>query len=268
MDIAEIVISAISGVLGALVGHMLLGRSRENKNLHVAAVVSCVLIFAGLGRALVLPAVHRFQVERSLQGLSFFSELRKADPATTELIVDEVTKAMDRPGGKGEIREKVSKIVADFFPRNVGRASDDSVIQFITLQSNLTHRLEKDSPEACYDMLYPQKARQPGLLGRVVRGEEQAAILDAMAKVIGSAAQQPQAPADAQQGEALLAGVMRPVVEQFGEDLKLLDLNSLNVDQKRTVCAINTTILRTALQLSPQESSLLLRHMIAPATKP
>jgi hypothetical protein len=256
------VIGAISGILAVLLAR----RFTSKRYVSLIVLVSSFIVFGILSNQFLTPVIHAWKVERdverSLSEVTAFQHIAKYDPHVyqsikTELI-DSILKGENQEQAVGRARQAVGGLVMRYIPH----ASDEAIVQYVRAMALEIEELAEKDPEACYRFLFPARYGSADVT-QYIKPETQRADLTALAEVIRTAAEQPQAVPSSETGDALLTKLMNKFYSSQGDDALLLqDPFAPGVDKKK-VSKLIASLYREALNLPQEERGLLLRHMLS-----
>ena len=261
MDWISIVVSALAG--GAAAG-IAAAAVRNVKERRVAfAIITAVLfvvIRAGLERT-VVPPIREKQVEKELRTMPFYNEIAEVDPATYAKVKQVAADALKNHEGSDAIAGKIAGIIQDTVPKYVGKASDDSVLDFIDTVVGQTENLQKKDPDACYYFLFP--AADKPLVANETDEKTKDEMLAVMGKIVHSAVHSPQDPPDPAKAQALLDPVIANLQLEYGRDLLLIQQKPGDAAGRAKVCAITISLYKGIAQLPRTDASLVSRYILS-----
>lgn len=266
MDWISVVLAGISGVVGAVIAHLLVRHPREHRTAYVLVLVVSFAIVNALARVFVLPPVRVWQyerkVEQELQEIPAYRVIQKSDPQTYErirVIVRDGIRDGRRPEVlASQIRAVISELVAVYVPH----ASDDAVVEFTRVMVREIEELTQVSPDHCYRFLFPEQYG-PLDLRKHLDAKTLQDDLAALAILIQSATDSPQPKPDPARSQTLMKTVYTQVNQEYGDDIRLLDNpHGQSVDKGR-VCTIIAGLYSHVLNMPKPQSSLVLRYMFS-----
>jgi hypothetical protein len=217
-------------------------------------------------RQFLLPGIRLWkdqrEIDQSLLEISAYQQIAKYDPnAYQEIraeILDSLRKGESQPQSIARGRRLILGLVKKYIPR----ASDDAIIGYVNAMIQEIEELAAKDPELCYQFLFPEKYGTPDTT-KHLKPETQRADLNALAEVIRTAVEKPQAEPDKVAGEAVVRKVLNTYYETRGDDVNLLkDPFAPGVD-KCKVCNLVAVLYREIVNLPKEKSSLALRYMLS-----
>ena len=198
--------------------------------------------------------------ERDTQD-SVYNYLTENDPQIYAQIHGSVVEAVRNKESNDAMKARFAVISAEALSKYGGRASDSSVNAFTRLMVNEMDELDQTNPDLCYRYLFPAKSDALHLPPLNLSDETNDQTLNAIAEVVRSAFQNPQAEPDSQKSEALMNSVTASLTTEFGSDLRLLQATANDKPQRHRVCQITSALYRHVLSLDSQDSSTVLRTL-------
>ena len=208
------------------------------------------------------------QVEHSIRHDHLLSLLVKARPDLRERLMKALVAATwnKAESRNGSYVSPAAAILGDVLPQYLPLCPDDAIRRYATETVNLLEKLEADPSEICYDWLKPRGLVVP--MRRVVGEHGLDALYEAMAGVVESALESPQAAPNRSDAEAL----NRRIMDRLRNDASLgpLEFRSPEVPgfDKKRYCRTVEIVFRSFLDMPEKESSLVLRYALStPVTK-
>ena len=258
----EAAIGAISGILGTLLARKLTSK----RYVPLTVFVLSFILFGALSKQFLTPVIHAWKVERdverSLSEVTAFQHIAKYDPQVYRRIKAELVGSIRRGESQEQAVGRARQAVGALVMRYIPHASDESVVRYVRAMSIEIEELAEKNPDACYHFLFPDRYGSTDVT-QYIKAETQRGDLAALAEVIRTAAEQPQPAPNGETGDALLKKLLNHFYASHEDDALLLqDPFAPNVDKKK-VSKLIASLYREALNLPPEESGLLLRHMLS-----
>jgi len=201
-------------------------------------------------------------IENELLKIPIYQTLKAHDPETYNQILTEFQNAPRGGASESELAGRTRDHLARALQRYLPHASDDSLVDFMKILIDEMNQLGSVSGELCYALLFPQNSGMVDYSRHLAQATQEAER-NAMAKVIETAATNPQAiPSEKQVTEDLTAVTSR-LVRRYGNDVALLaDAQSAAADKTKT-CRMTAALYSEVLTLPRGQSANLLRFMLA-----
>jgi hypothetical protein len=262
MDWISVAGYGASGALGALFASLIVGNKKERRVIYFVVLVVAMYGVHALAARFVLPSVYGWQIDRQLRQIPLYSEIAEGDPETYEKLKEVVLEGARTGESTGVVESKTSPIVMATLPRYVPKASDESVITFISLIAAELKELNRTDPDACYQFLYPQKFQSPTGTPNMDNTRTNK-VLQAMADVVHSARHTPQPLPDRDESEALLKPISNELARKYGTDIFLLQNTPKDQSERGKLCSLVSDLYEQVLKLPPRQSSEVLRDMFS-----
>jgi hypothetical protein len=263
MDWISVVAYGVSGALGALFASLIVGNKKERRVIYLAVLVATMYGVHALAARFVLPSVYGWQVDRQIRHIALYSEIAESDPQTYEKLKEVVSEGASNGESAGAIESKILPIAMATLPRYVPKASDQSVITFISLTTSELKELNGTDSDACYQFLFPQKFPSAGVAAQDVDDTTKNRLLQAMADVVQSATHDPQPLPDRYESEALLKPISNELAQKYGTDIFLLQNTPKDQAERGKLCSLVSDLYERVLKLPPRQSSEVLRDMFS-----
>lgn len=263
MDWLELVIWVLCGALAGLVASLLVRNSKERRAAFVAAMVVSFALLVTLSEIWLLPYLKgrrlSEQVERTLQQIPAYEEIKKADPDLYQKIVAIFVEAERKGEPQAVAAVRARAVIEEIIKKYLPRASDDAVVDYARV---MVRELESLKGEECYALLFPQRRGQVDL-GEFLDPKTQEDDLRALAAVIRSATQNPQAPPDEKELKPIQAAFFKELSARRGEELSILrHMDDPKVDKEKA-CRLIVDVYKEIVGMEKREASLLLRQMLS-----
>lgn len=199
-------------------------------------------------------------IENELLKTSIYQAVKTHDPETYKQILTEFQNAARGRASRSELAGRTRDHLARAVQRHLPHASDDSLIDFTTVLIDEMNQLGSVSGELCYALLFSQDSGGVDFSRHLTQATQQAEM-NAMARIIDTAATNPQAIPSEEEVANDLKAVMSRLVRRHGNDVAMLaNAQSAAVDKAKT-CTISVALYSEVLTLSRQHSAKLLRFM-------
>lgn len=211
-------------------------------------------------RDAALAAQHSLAQLAALPGYRILKQQEPALwPVLEQAFLHSVARGESVPVAAGQLRG----MLADVVNQRVGRASDQAVIDYITVSVEEMQALDKISAEDCFRFLYPQvnggvnlvQLLPPALNARDAQAMEQLLLTSAG----------PDKPLDRKMASDTLKQVVSTLYTRWGNQLKQLNQPGDTSSDHQTLCAMTIDLYQTILKLPVAQSANLLRMMVVSA---
>ncbi|HEX2523224.1 MAG TPA: hypothetical protein VHP35_13960, partial [Terriglobia bacterium] len=142
-------------------------------------------------------------MNQSLLEMPLYQLIKKGDPYTYEKLRSALSESSKKNEAQEQIASKLRSILFPTILKYIPVASDRSVVRYVEVMTKELEILEAADPLLCHQFLFPQSGvffNSTMYFTRDIQRED----LDALAEVIRSAVESPQAPPDAQTADQLL----------------------------------------------------------------
>ena len=239
-----------------------IARSKEgDRSFSVPIFVVAVVILYSI----LAPAVSKWQAERQLEHYPFYKQIAKTDPATYKRIREVVLDAVQNHRPDAETARQIAAILGPALPGQISRASDDSVVAFAREMSQLLSQMSRTNPDACFYLLHPEKRATTTIPNDSTYEKAEEQLLNAMAEILESAANHPQAVPDPEQSQALVQGMFASLRKKHGKDTALLSGAAGTSEERKKVCEMSAEVFREVTAMPKAEGSMALRSLLSKA---
>lgn len=263
----SIFLAILVGLISALLAHLIAKKSRKQKSTFTALFLLLFLVLGALSWRFALPALKLWkferEVDRHLVAIAAYQEIRRHDPGAYAQIRTQIVESVLKGEGLDQAIVRARKLVGESLGKYVPHASDDAILGYIRAMIQEIEELASKDPELCYQFIFPEVYGAPDAT-KHLKPETQRADLQALAELIRTGAEKPQVPPDREKGETLLKKVMQDFYATRGEEALLLRQPFARDVDKAKVCHLIADFYKETLKLPKEESSLLLRYMLAP----
>ena len=268
MNLMSIAIAMVSGAVAGAIAYMIAGAPKVDRGkFSVIFVITFAVIYA-LSRVFVLPPANAWygirSAEAELQSHAAFRAIKKYEAKTYQAMIDDIRKSLLK-GDSQEEAIAASRIhMIGIVQRRLPTASNEAVAGYMDVTMAELDALQKQGGDFCYRFLYPETGA-PLDFSRQISKKMQKDDLDALAKVIESSASNPQPLPDQEEVVAKLKPIYGRLVEEFGEDVGLLDKAARVASEadKRKICAMTGSLFDKILAHPAEESGGILRYMLS-----
>jgi len=236
---------------------------------RVVAVVVGVAAVVGTSYVVSTYVMPRFGVEARLAraeaelvAIPAFQLIRQHDRATYDGFMADLKAGVRAGKSHDEVVLELKPRMEQFVVKRLPIASDQAVTQYVGVMARELRWLTKKDPNLCFRFLFPQ---QYGALNvqQHIPQELIDADLAALAAVVKSSAEAPQAiPTQADAADDL-AAAFAPLQQKHGDKLGVLDNPTDPSVDKAEACGIFGDLYETILTLPPERSSRVLRFMFS-----
>lgn len=198
-----------------------------------------------------------------LSALPGYRVLKQQEPKLWAVLqqsfLHSISQGMSMPLAVGQLRG----MLADVVNQRIGRASDQAVINYVTVNVDEMIALEKISPEYCFRFLYPQveggvnlmQVLPPSLNDRDSVAMEQLLLTS----------EGPDKPLNKTLASDTLKQVVGTLYSRWGDKLKQLNEPGDTSSDHQSLCAMTIDLYQTILKLPAPQSANLLRMMVVSA---
>ena len=200
--------------------------------------------------------------DKYMQDIPIFNVIKENDQAAYENLKTLLRNSIRHRETKSQIIARVQEFSANLVKKYVPRASDDSVDDYAHNLLDLMENAKSTSSELCYNLLYPKRYSQPGVLEYIQKNFDES-YLDSIGRVIKTAVQNPQPQPDPKRSQELLNTLIEPVTNKYGDDLRLFGKTTHNTSEKKKMCTMSIDIYKRILLLKKEHASMVMRYLIA-----
>lgn len=274
MNWLNIGLAAVSGALAALLASLIVRNPKEKRTSYLVVFVMCFAGLQALSQGLISPHLVRNRdrgLETALLESPLFKAIRQYEPNAYENLVRDLQEftrreTQSRVAGSriddAEITGAVRGRIADIAQKRLPTASDRAVVSYMGVMVAEIRELRRHGGELCFRFLFPQQST-PFDGRKYFSKEMQEADIAALVQVISSSAENPQLLPSRSDVEASLEPIIAELVREHGNDLSMLQNPSASSVDKGKVCSMTIDLYSRVLRLPMQESSRVLRFMLA-----
>lgn len=202
------------------------------------------------------------KIESALLEIPLYGMIKTYDPKTYDQILKEFQNSIKSGDSRLELITRARPYVTKVVERYLPYAADDALIDFTKAVIEEVNQLSRKSGDLCYALIFPQQSR-PVNYESLLSKEVWSAKLNAMTRIIETAATDPQPVPSEKQVSAKLEGVYGELVNRFGDDAALLaNLESPDID-KTKACTLTAALYEEILKLPKKDSGKVLRYVYA-----
>ena len=227
--------------------------------IFVVAVIVLNTIAVRIGR--------KWQAEWQLQHTPLYQQIAKSDPATFQHIRQAVLDGVENHRTDTETSRRIAAILRRALTGRIPQASDDSVLAFAKTMNQVLAHMSYTNPDACFYLLHPEQNEtetdNDNVLNdpEVERVEEQ--LLTAMAQMLESATNRPQAPPDPQQSQKLTQAMLAQLRLKYGKDTVLLSGAGVTGEKRKKVCEMSADLFQEVTAMPKIDGSMALRSLVS-----
>jgi hypothetical protein len=221
-------------------------------------VISAIVLYV-----ILTPVFRELEAERQLAHYPFYKQIAKTDPATYNRIRNVVLDGVRTNRSGPETARQIAAILGQALPSRVSHASDEASITFATTMSQLLQKMSQTNPDAC--SYFSQADGSEAAAAPIdTRDEEQ--MMNAMAQLLESAVNRPQAAPDPEQGQALVLKMFVSLNKKYGSDTALLSGVAGSLEERKKVCEMSADLFREVTVMPKAEGSTALRYLLSKTT--
>jgi hypothetical protein len=236
---------------------------------RVVMVVVGAAALLGMSYVVKTYVLPRFGVEAQLEraeadlvAIPAFQLIRQHDRATYDGFMNDLKAGIRAGKSHDQVVLELKPRMEQFVIKRLPIASDKAVTQYVAVMAKELRFLTSKDPDLCFKFLFPQQYG-PINIQQHVPQELIDADLAALAALVKSSAEAPQAiPTQADVGDDL-AAAFAPLQQKHGDKLAVLDNPTDPSVDKAEACGIFGDLYETILTLPEQRSSRVLRFMFS-----
>jgi hypothetical protein len=262
MNWSSIVFASLGGALGALLGALIggaLSRGRESRTPFTV----CVVLGALVGGQFIGPRLYKWNEVRTAEATLLekraFRVLKKYEPAAYAKVLAEYKLAVNDESRLSHFTGTVMTEVGDVVSRRMATASDDALLPFMQEIIEKLRRLQPNG-DSCFRFLFPQVSGAPDPTLLVEKGSEDH-MLEELANLISSSAEDPGRPATQEQIQNRLVPIVTDLQAQYGDALAMLSNPAGPRVDRAKVCSMTISLYDRILRLPPFEAGSLMRGL-------
>jgi len=265
MNVINLAIGALAGLLAALIASVLVRDARENRGRYGATFAISFAVLFGLANVFVYPGLNgRYQaghVESELLESPAFRALKQHDRATYDKLVAEMKQSLKDGKGEGQIIANVRGHITKVVQVRLPRASNEAVASYMKVMLVEMDELNQQGGDLCYRFLFPQPSG-PIDPNKHFSKKTQEADLAALAQVIKSSAEDPQPVPQEAEVLPTLTPIYLELATEHGEDIAMLQNPTAPSVDRRKICAMSKSIYTKILRLPVDDSGRVLRYLL------
>lgn len=277
MNWISIGLAALSGALAAALASVLVRNPKEKRVYYAIVFIVCFAAFQALSRELISPHINAWngarKAEAALLEIPAFQAIKQYDPSTYESLVADLREFIKKEAqsqvlgvrnDESRIVGAVKRRIAEIVQKRLPSASDEAVVSYMSVMVAEMGELHRHGGDLCYRFLFPQHSTP--IDGRKYFSKQtQEADLAALAQVIRTSAEKPQAIPREADVMPSLEPIIVELVKEFGNDMDMLRNPAAPTTDKAKVCSITIDLYSRVLRLPQNESSRVLRFMLSQA---
>ena len=233
----------------------------DGRSFSVPIFVVAVIVL----NMIAAPIARKWQADWQLQHTPVYQQIAKSDPATFQSIRQAVLDGVENRRTESETNRRIAAIVGRTVRGRIPQASDDSVVAFAKTMSQFLAHMSYTDPDACFYLLHPEQNETDtdNALNdpEVERAEEQ--LVTAMAQMLESAANRPQAPPDPQQSQSIIQAMFAQLRLKYGKDTVLLSGAGVTAEKRKKVCEISADLFQQVTAMPKIDGSMALRYLVS-----
>jgi hypothetical protein len=268
VNLMGLAIAIVSGAVAGALAYMIVGAPKDDRGKFSVTFVVIFIVIYALSRIYFLPHANGWyevkRVEAELQGYASFRAVKKYDAKVYQAMLDDIRKVVMEGGSRDQALGAARIHMIALVKARLPTASNESVAAYMDIMMAELGVLEKKGGDSCYRFLFPQSGAPLDFSGQFSK-KMQKDDLDALAEVIESSASDPQPLPDQEEVVAKLQVVYSRMVEEYGEEIGLLD-NAAGVTgeaDKRRICDMTGSLYDKILAQPAHESGKILRFMMS-----
>lgn len=260
MQLIEIGVYAVSGVLGALVASLVV-RNRENRNAF-GGVTAGVAVLSG---ALLMGPAKTWNSERetdkALGGLKMYQVLKRVEPQLYEKVRQTMIKGIKDGKRTDALIEEVAPLMSELVPKYIVKTSDAAAISFLGSVNGGLTELVSAGGDDCYHWMYPGKRQVSTSAVNKLSRKVKENMAEAIGEVLTQALEHPQPAPDATAGDQSINQViLRMQAMGQVEGLLLTDKQALTSEEMQKVCRSSQVLFTELLKLPEDERGNAIRY--------
>jgi hypothetical protein len=159
------------------------------------------------------------------------------------------------------VQKRTAALIAKYAPH----ASDESLIRFMKLSVEQMEILSRQTKDGGFGAMFPQAGKfDMAAISSQFTEEKVKALVQALAEIIDSGANGAVKSYDEGRAERLLAQVSDHVVQRYGSHVNMLaSPSTISEGARPNAASIVTATYREVLNLPPDQSALVIRHMLS-----
>lgn len=190
-----------------------------------------------------------------------YSTIRQQQPALYKQINEQLVAAVRAGTDPDKAIGQLRPMVAELLNQRVGRADDDSIINYMRLSVSQMENLRQQNGELCFKFLFPQirgGVNSEELLPQTLLQQDRQQM-DALLR----ASQGAEKPIDIAQARRSLQSIVRKLYAKWGSDLQLLNSPTDSRVEPEKMCDMTIDLYSAVLALPTKQSANVLRMMLS-----
>jgi hypothetical protein len=258
-----VVLAGASGLVAAVVAHLVVRNRGQRKGWYIAVFVLAFLLLRTVSTVYVVPRVREWETNRELRAIPFYRELATYDPALYQRVAAITADGLARGDSATEISGKITPILMAGLPKYMRNASDESMVEYLKFMVDSLDELGRTDPDDCYAFLFPAQAEQAGVAKKALSSGTEERALKMLDDVMLSAMKNPQAAADPAKADEILRPILINLKKSYGADLALVGGAARDAGERKKVCVMSDDMFKQISMLSAKDASLVFRDLLA-----
>jgi hypothetical protein len=220
--------------------------------------LALVVGFVALVTLDVFVGRHTGRLEvRRIENDIVYQAIAKYDPESHMLLVSALKDGVRKQETYDQLLVRISPILQKSTLRFFPKASDRSLLKFVTTQTVIMEGLQGKQSDDCYLFAIGRRS----VTSMQLSTETRQMINESVAAIIESGSSSGKRVVDERKAQSLLDKVIVVLRAKHGQDVNLLDNPAAEGISKAKVCALVISMNREILGLSESEAALLLRYI-------
>ena len=266
MNWISVGLAGLSGALAALIAALAIRNPKKNRAAYAIVFFVSLAVLQVISRQYVFPDLNAWyqmrKAESALIEIPAFQTIKQYDTKTYEAMMSDIKEAIKKGTDESQIIGLMRGHVAGLVQKRLPYAADDAVVTYMSVMLTEIKELSEQGNDLCYHFLFPQQSA-PFDGRKYFSKQTQEADLAALAQIVKTAAENPQALPGEADAMPLLTPIFLGLTNEYGTDIAMLqNPTAPNVDKVK-VCSMADGLYARILQLPQNESSKVLRFMLS-----
>jgi hypothetical protein len=253
----------IGAALGAGVAwYGMVGRARARG--RMLAIVAGSALAGALLFNFAAPAVTDAWATRAarnrLLAIPAYPVIERYEPVVFERLVAQYARVVRGETSQDGYTHVMNAELGTIATKHIAHASDAALLALMRDMLARLQVLRARAPDECYRYLFPKAAGPPDL-ARWFDRESQGRTLGLIADVVRTSSENPVAVPSRERVQGLLGPLIDDMYAQFGENTALLSRAEERGVDRKSVCAIATTLYEKVMRLPPADAAAVIRSM-------
>ncbi len=198
--------------------------------------------------------------QQQLATMLVYRTIKEQQPALYKQLNDELVNAVRDGEDADQAIAQLRPMLADLLNQRVGRAQDETVINYIQLSVRQMQSLRQISGELCFQFLFPQLSGEVNTIARLPAQLQQQDLQQIDALLVASTG--PEIAVDLSAARKSMQGIVGTLYEKWGSKLQLLNApTDVNVEHN-DMCDMTIDLYSAILALPPKQAANVLRMML------